>query len=60
MTTRREEIIKQAYAYGTALALKEVGVEPEPAQEAAVKLASDKEMMSPVLLTMVKVGAAQG
>lgn len=60
MTTRREELVKQGYAYGSALALKEVGVEPEPAQETAVKLASDESQRSPALRTLIDVSKKQG
>lgn len=42
----RNELIKQAYAYGAAVALQELGYAPYDAQQAGVKLAMEKEALS--------------
>jgi len=42
----RNERIKQAYAYGAAVALQELGYAPYDAQQAGVKLAMEKEALT--------------
>ncbi len=41
MTAERDDRIKQAYAYGSSIALAELGFESEEATQMATKLASE-------------------
>ena len=45
----RAELIKQAYAYGAAVALQEAGISPVESEQVAVKLAADTTGMHPAL-----------
>lgn len=53
-------MIKQAYAYGAAVALHELGYDVNTAQNAGVKLAEDEEGMHPALRALIGTGAGIG
>lgn len=53
-------MIKQAYAYGAAVALQELGYDVNTAQDAGVKLAEDEEGMHPALRALIGAGAGAG
>ena len=53
-------MIKQAYAYGAAVALQELGYDVNTAQNAGVKLAEDEEGMHPALRALIGTGAGLG
>jgi len=53
-------MIKQAYAYGAAVALHELGYDVNTAQNAGVKLAEDEEGMHPALRALLGTGAGIG
>lgn len=53
-------MIKQAYAYGAAVALQELGYDVNTAQNAGVKLAEDEEGMHPALRALIGTGAGIG
>jgi len=53
-------MIKQAYAYGAAVALHELGYDANTAQNAGVKLAEDEEGMHPALRALLGAGAGAG
>jgi hypothetical protein len=53
-------MIKQAYAYGAAVALQELGYDLNAAQNAGIKLAEDEEGMHPALRALLGTGAGLG
>lgn len=56
----RRELIKQAYAYGAAVALQELGYDINTAQSAGIKLAEDEEGMHPALKALIGTGVGLG
>jgi hypothetical protein len=58
----RKELIKQAYAYGAAVALQELGYDVNTAQNAGIKLAeeAEEEGMSPALRALIGTGVGLG
>jgi len=53
----KQELIKQAYAYGAAVALQELGYNTQQAQATGVKLAEDGEGMNPAIAALLGGGA---
>lgn len=53
----KQELIKQAYAYGAAVALQELGYNTQQAQATGVKLAEDGEGMHPAIAALLGGGA---
>lgn len=60
----RKDLIKQAYAYGAAIALQELGYDVNTAQDAGIKLAEaevgEEEGMSPALRALIGAGIGVG
>ena len=51
----KAELIKQAYAYGCSVALKEAGYQQEIVEDTAVKLAQAPEVSQEVLVALNNV-----